>query len=114
MKRYANIHRRLFEFGIGDQVMLKLMPKIMKKIKSTEMHRSLVRRHDGPFEVVKKIEAVAYRLKLSERYKLHPTFHVSFLKPFHEDASNPKRLPLLLEPSLPHVSTFFFPNISLV
>ena len=28
---------------------------------------------------------MAYRLKLPERPKLHPTFHVGFLKPYHED-----------------------------
>nr|CAN72970.1 hypothetical protein VITISV_018183 [Vitis vinifera] len=36
-----------------------------------------------PLEVAK--QKVAYMLKLLERLKLHPTFHVSFLKTYHED-----------------------------
>ena len=39
-------------------------------------------------------------LKLSERLKLHPTFHVSFLKPYVEDAEpgrvQVKRVPPLV------------------
>ena len=36
-------------------------------------------KYDGPSEVVMKIGVVAYKLKLLERLKLHPSFHVSFL-----------------------------------
>ena len=36
--------------------------------------------------MIKKVGKVAYMLKFPERLKLHPTFHVSFLKPYFEDA----------------------------
>ncbi|KAK6927639.1 Chromo domain [Dillenia turbinata] len=33
----------------------------------------------------------AYKLKLPNRLKVHPVFHVSFLKPYHEDLSGEER-----------------------
>ena len=54
-------------------------------------HRGLMPRYDGSFEVMGKVGVVAYRLKLQERLKLHPTFHVSYLKPFHEDLKDLER-----------------------
>ena len=66
-------------------MLLKLTPQIYKKISAKTTHRGLIPKYDGPFEIVKKVGKVAYRLKLPERLKLHPTFHVSFLKPYNED-----------------------------
>ena len=39
---------------------------------------------------MKRIGNMAYKLKLLERLKLHPTFHVSFLKPYQHDPSPDK------------------------
>jgi ribosomal protein L21E len=91
MLKYANQKRRLLEFSVGDKVLLKLTPQIWKKIMGTMKHRGLVPRYDGPFEIIEKVGVVAYRLKLPERLKLHPTFHVSYLRPFYEDHEDPKR-----------------------
>ena len=85
MKKYADQHRRALEFREGDLVLLKLTPQIWKKVTDKRYHKGLVQRYDGPFEVTKRVGNVAYRLKLPERMKIHPTFHVSFLKPYHED-----------------------------
>ena len=85
MKKYADRNRRPVEFQVGDQVLLKLTPQIWKKVDRKTRHRSLIPKYDGPFEVLKRVGQVAYRLKLPDQLKLHPTFHVSFLKSYHGD-----------------------------
>ena len=75
----------------GDKVMLKLTPQIWKKISSKLVHHGLVHRYDSPFEVIKHVRNVAYRLKLLDKLKIHPTFHVSFLKPYHQNMVNTTR-----------------------
>jgi hypothetical protein len=90
MLKYANQKRRLLEFNMGDKVLLKLTLQIWKKIMGMTQHRGLVPRYDGPFKIIKKVGVVVYRLKLPEWLKIHPTFHVSYLRPFYED-EDPKR-----------------------
>ena len=85
MKKYTDCDRRSLEFQVGDKVLLKLTPQIWMKISSKTRQRGLIPKYDGPFEVIKRVGQVAYMLTLPERLKLHPTFHVRFLKPYHED-----------------------------
>jgi hypothetical protein len=82
MLKYANQKWRLLEFSEGNKVLLKLTLQIWKKIMEKMKHRGLVSRYDEPFQTMEKVEVVAYRLKLPEWLKLHPTFHVSYLRSF--------------------------------
>ena len=89
MKKYVDQHHRSIEFNVGEKLLLKLTSQIWKQIASNTRHRCLISKYDGPFEVVKRVGEVAYRLNVSERF--HPTFHVSFLKPYFADADDPDR-----------------------
>ena len=62
-----------------------LTPQIWRKFRSESVHRGLIPKYNGPFEIMKRVGNVAYRLKLLERLQIHPTIHVNFLKPYHRD-----------------------------
>ncbi|KAL5778668.1 hypothetical protein ACOSQ2_009405 [Xanthoceras sorbifolium] len=79
MKKYADKNRRPLEFNIW------------KKITDRRYHKGLIQRYDGPF-VVKEWVGRGVTLALPDRLKIHPTFHVSFLKPFHEDGAESSRV----------------------
>ncbi|XP_076886678.1 uncharacterized protein LOC143536618 [Bidens hawaiensis] len=89
MKKWADDKRRHVEFQVGDQVMVKLVPNQFKSLR--KVHKGLVRRYEGPFPVVARVGKVSYKLQLPSKLKIHYVFHVSFLKPYHEDLEDPNR-----------------------
>ncbi|KAK3534940.1 hypothetical protein QTP70_002023 [Hemibagrus guttatus] len=48
--------------------------------------RKLSPKFIGPFEIVRQVNPVAYRLRLPVSYHICPTFHASLLKPAHASA----------------------------
>ncbi|KAE8681992.1 hypothetical protein F3Y22_tig00111277pilonHSYRG00011 [Hibiscus syriacus] len=89
MKKWADEKMRHREFSVGDLVLVKLLPQQFKALRS--IHKGLIRRYDGPFQVLAKVGKVSYRLDLPSTLKIHPVFHVSMLKPYHADKEDPSR-----------------------
>ncbi|GJT66257.1 hypothetical protein Tco_1017737 [Tanacetum coccineum] len=78
--------RKPLEFEVGDRVLLKVTP--WKGVVRFEKKGKLAPRYVGLFEILERINLVAYRLRLlDELSSVHDTFHVSNLKKFLEDAN---------------------------
>lgn len=79
MKAMTDKHRIERHFQIEDWVNLKL-----KTYRQYSLHKSklwkLSPKFVGPFQVIEKIGAVAYKLQLPGTAKIHSVFHFSLLK----------------------------------
>lgn len=79
MRSQANKHMREVEHEVGDMVFLKIQPYKLKKL-AKRLNQKLSSGFYGPYEVIKKIWAMAYKLKLPDHTRVDPVFHVSLLK----------------------------------
>jgi len=78
-KSYADKKRREISFNPGDFVYLKVSP--IRGTRRFQVQGKLAPRYIGPYRVLKKVGAVAYRLELPEEMSdIHPVFHVSQLR----------------------------------
>ena len=46
----------------------------------------------GPFEIKREVHRYVYHLDLSLKYRLHPIFYVSMLKPFRDQDPRLKKV----------------------
>nr|GEZ14454.1 putative reverse transcriptase domain-containing protein [Tanacetum cinerariifolium] len=78
-KRYADKRRKPLECSVGDYVLLKASP--WKGVVRFGKKGKLAPRFVRPFEIIKKVGPVAYRLDFVEKLNgVHDTFYVSNLK----------------------------------
>ena len=86
-KSYADNHRRDLQFEIGDRVFLKI--SMWKGVLRFGNRGKLSPRYIGPYEIVKKVGPVAYKLKLPpELSRIYDTLHVSMLRKYIPDPSH--------------------------
>ncbi|XP_052114188.1 uncharacterized protein LOC127745479 [Arachis duranensis] len=86
-KSYADQRRKPLEFEAGEHVFLKVTRTtgVGRAIKTKKLNP----RYIGPFEILKRIGPVAYRIALPPYLSnLHDVFHVSQLRKYTPDASH--------------------------
>ncbi|GKB73952.1 hypothetical protein Tco_0935364 [Tanacetum coccineum] len=84
-KSYVDYKCKPLEFEVGDRVLLKVTP--LKGVFYFGKCK-LAPRYVGPFKILKRINLVAYKLRLLEELNsVHDTFHVSNLKKCLADAN---------------------------
>ncbi|RVW50368.1 Transposon Tf2-2 polyprotein [Vitis vinifera] len=75
--------------GVHEQadIARSYLDKAAKKMKKWADKK---RRHTE-YKVGDMVGKVSYKVELPPRLKIHPVFHVSYLKPYHEDKDDPSR-----------------------
>ncbi len=88
-------HKRYNDFADKSQRKVKFQEghEVWLNIKNFQLLKGLSHKFLGPyaspFKVLEKKLSDTYKLELPENLKVHPTFHVSLLKPVSRDASRP-------------------------
>lgn len=78
MKKYADRKRTEAPSFAEKQLVMLDARNIKTKRPSKKLDKKLL----GPFKISKVVSPTAVKLELPERWKIHPTFHVSLIEPF--------------------------------
>jgi hypothetical protein len=86
-KDFADKSRRKVKFQEGNNVWLNIKNFLLPE----GLSHKFLGPYAGPFKVLEKKLSDTYKLELPKNLRVHPTFHVSFLKPVSRDASRPNQ-----------------------
>ncbi|CAM8934417.1 unnamed protein product [Rhodiola kirilowii] len=105
MKAYADQHRTVREFAVGDMIYIRLQPYHQQSVMRRGTPK-LAKRYYGPFRIMERIGKVAYRIELPSSVKVNNVFHVSLLKPCkgkfpHQQSPWPEELTTIKPPQQP-------------
>nr|XP_028954707.1 uncharacterized protein LOC114823369 [Malus domestica] len=102
-KSIADKHSKDREFTVGDFVFLKLSP--WKCVVRFGKRGKLSPRYVGPYQIIERICAIAYKLELPlELSLIHNIFHVSMLQKYVPDPSHIIQIePLEVNPNASYV-----------
>ncbi|XP_035543213.1 uncharacterized protein LOC118347627 [Juglans regia] len=79
MKYYIDKKRTQREYSVGDWVYLRLQLYRQMSI-AVRRNLKLSPIYFRTFQIIQRIEKVAYKLNLPEKSKIYPVFHISCLK----------------------------------
>eukprot|EP00253_Pinus_taeda_P020750 PITA_20750 len=82
-KSYADRKRNMKELQVGEHVYVRIRPR--KSTLQWSGCAKLAPRFCGPFQILARIEPVAYQLALPSHIRVHNVFHVSVLKKYIYD-----------------------------
>ena len=86
MKLQADKKRTDKQYQVGEQILLKLQPYVQSSLVNRP-YPKLAYKYFGPYSILERVGAAAYKLNLPPDSKVHNVFHVSQLKPFVPDHS---------------------------
>jgi len=99
LKRTKEAMRRYYDKKVKQQPDIKIGDLVMlngKNICTKRPSKKLAPKLYGPFKVLEQRGKLAYKIEISDRWDIHPVFHVSLLEPYRTSIRPAREQPPML------------------